>query len=143
MYGECFSSPSPPLFCNNNSFLEQHTEVQQDAEFVTGETSVFDATDLESALEITPQSKPSIPFSLVDGTKEVILQESVPEEVTLDTIIEEDTSIELKTDSKEAKLTLNIHGQFKDCFRHIYLSKKCFTSCVAFFLLVHSLLITI
>ena len=138
-----FPPSLPSYFCNNNSLLEQHTEVQQDAEFVTGETSVFDATDLESALKITPQSKPSIPLSLVNGTKEVTLQESVPVEVTLDTIVEEDRSIELKSDSKEAKPTLNIHGQFKNCFKRIYLSKKCFTSCVAFFLLVQSLLINI
>ena len=90
--------------------------MQQDSEFVAGETSVFDSTDLESALEITPEPKSSVPLSLAEGTNEVILQQSVPEEVNLDTTVEEDRSIELKTDSKEAEPTLNIHGQFKKLF---------------------------
>ena len=111
-----FLPPFLCYFCNNNSLLEQHTEVQQDAEFVAGETSVFDSTDLESAFEITPQSKPGVPLSLVDCTNEVILQESVPEEINLDTTFEEHRSIELKTDSKEAEPTLNLHGQFNQLF---------------------------
>ena len=109
--------------------------MQEDVGFVAGETSIYDSTDLESALEITSQSKSGVPLSQVDGTKEVIIQESLPEEVNLNTTVEEDKSTELKTDSKEAKPTLNICGQFINCFGRIFLSKRCSTSCVSFFLL--------
>ena len=99
----------PSTIFNNNSLSDQHTAVQQDTEVVARETSDFDSNDLESALEITSQEKSSAPLSLVEGTTEVILQESVPEEVTLDITIEEDRITEAKGESKPS---INIRGQF-------------------------------
>ena len=52
---------------------------------------------LESAQGAT-QSKDSVSLSLVDDVSEIILHESVPDEVTLDVSIEGDSKVERKED---------------------------------------------
>ena len=59
--------------------IEQHTEEQKHTDVVSEEFSELDTTQvLESAQEAT-QSKESVPLSLVDGAREIIVEDSIPD----------------------------------------------------------------
>ena len=89
--------------------LEQYTEEQQDAHTITEVVSNLDTKGLESAAEAT-ESKESVPLSLVDDICEIIIQDSIPEEVIFDVILEDEREIEAKDDFKTFAADLTIHG---------------------------------
>ena len=86
--------------------LEQYIEEQQDVHTIAEVVSDFDIKDLESATE----SKESVPLSLVDDICEITIQDSIPEEVILDVILEDEKEIEAKDDFKTFAADLTIHG---------------------------------
>ena len=89
--------------------LEQYTEHQQDVHTITEFVSDFDAKGLESAAEAT-ESRETVPLSLVDDIGEIIIQDSIPEEVILDVILEDEKELEGKDDLKTAAADITIHG---------------------------------
>ena len=72
--------------------IEQHTDEQTFPGAITEELSDFDTKSVAEATE----SKKSVPLSLVDDIIEIIVQASVPEEVTLYVILEHERGIEGK-----------------------------------------------
>ena len=82
---------------------EQHIKEQQDTDVVTEEISDLGTNILESDVGAV-QSKDSVALSLVDDSNELILQDLVPEEVTVDTEKMED-----KEDFK-SNAGVDIHG---------------------------------
>ena len=82
---------------------EQHIKEQQDTDVVTEEISDLGTNILESVVGAA-QSKDSVALSLVDDSNELILQDLVPEEVTVDTEKMED-----KEDFK-SNAGVDIHG---------------------------------
>ena len=82
---------------------EQHIKEQQDTDVVTEEISDLGTNILESVVGAV-QSKDSVALSLVDDSNELILQDLVPEEVTVDTEKMED-----KEDFK-SNAGVDIHG---------------------------------
>ena len=82
---------------------EQRTKEQQDTDVVTEEISDLDPNILESAVGAV-QSKDCVALSLVDDSNELILQNLLPEEVTVDTQKMED-----KEDFK-SNAGVGIHG---------------------------------
>ena len=67
-------------------------------------------TTIIDAAEESVQSKNAVALSLTDDTKEVVIEESFPEEEILDVIIEEDGDIEGEDDSKKYTPTATISG---------------------------------
>ena len=82
---------------------EQHIKEQQDTDVVTEEISDLGTNILESVVGAA-QSNDSVALSLVDDSNELILQDLVPEEVTVDTEKMED-----KEDFK-SNAGVDIHG---------------------------------
>ena len=89
--------------------LEQYTEEQKDVHTIAEVVSDFDTKGLESAAEAT-ESKESVPLSLVGDIREIIIQDSIPEEVILHVILEDEKEIEAKDDFKTSAADLTIHG---------------------------------
>ena len=67
-------------------------------------------TTVTDAAEEAAQSKDVVALSLVDDTKEVIMEESFPEEEILDAIIEKDRDLQGVDDSKKYTPTATILG---------------------------------
>ena len=93
-----------------HDLTEQYTEKQEDTATITGEISGLDTDGLESSEEAT-RYKDSMILSLADGAKEVIPEECLPEEESLDVTIEEYADIATKDDSEKSTATTTIHGQ--------------------------------
>ena len=74
---------------------EQYTQEQQDVHVSPGVLSELETKALESSSEAT-QLKDSISLSLIDDVSEIILHESVPDEVISDVSIEGDSKVEGK-----------------------------------------------
>ena len=89
--------------------IEHYTEEQQLTDSVTEELSECDMKGSESAAEAT-ESKESVSLSLVDNIQEIIVQDSVPEEVTLDVILESERKIEGKDGLNTSASDITIHG---------------------------------
>ena len=68
------------------------------------------STTVADAAEEAAQSKDAVALSLVDDTKEVIMEECFPEEEILDVIIEKDGDIEGGGNSKKYTPTATILG---------------------------------
>ena len=77
--------------------LEQFTEEYQDVQSRTNVASDLNAKALELSEDAT-QLKDTVPLSLVDDVSEIILHESVPDEVMLDVSIEGDNKEEQRED---------------------------------------------
>ena len=77
--------------------LEQFTEEYQDVQSRTDVASDLNAKALELSEDAT-QLKDTVPLSLVDDVSEIILHESVPDEVMLDVSIEGDNKEEQRED---------------------------------------------
>ena len=77
--------------------LEQFTEEYQDVPSRTDVASDLNAKALELSEDAT-QLKDTVPLSLVDDVSEIILHESVPDEVMLDVSIEGDNKEEQRED---------------------------------------------
>ena len=86
-----------------HDFTEQYTEEQQDTTAITGETSVLD-TDMEPSEEVA-ESKDSV---ALDSTEEVILEECLPEQETLDVTC---GHIEIKDGSEKSTAATTFHGE--------------------------------
>ena len=85
----------------SNHFLEQFTKEQQDLQSNLEEILDLDANILDTSTEAS-RSKQSAPLSLVDDVSEMIVKESVPEDLLADAIkIEEKDS---------AKAVVGING---------------------------------
>ena len=97
------------------SNTEQYTKEQVQRVAILEETSDLDTNALQSTEEAF-QSKDSISLSLVEEASELIGQDFVPEEVTLDVAIEGDRKIEGKEYLKEFKA-----GKMKLTFFYKYL----------------------
>ena len=89
-------------------FLEEYTGEQQDVHTIAEVVSDFDTKGLESVAEAT-ESKESVPLSLVDNIGEIIIQDSIPEEVIL-VILEDEKEIKGKDDLKTSTADITIHG---------------------------------
>ena len=77
---------------------EQHTEA------IGGESKVPESS------EKATQSKDIVPLSLVDNLTEIIVQDSLPEEVISDFALEADGVTEGKDDSKKSTTIANVPG---------------------------------
>ena len=97
------------LSASTLKLLEKYTEEQQDVHTISEIVSDFDTKGLDSTAETT-ESKQSVPLSLVDDIGEIIIQDSVPEEVTLYVILEDGKEIEEKDDLKTSTSDITIHG---------------------------------
>ena len=93
----------PCILCK---LAEQHTKEQQDTEAVAGKTSNLETKVPESTVQTV---KDSLPLSLAD-VNEMIIQDSFPEEVNLDAIVEEGGNIEEEDNSKKSSATIIIYG---------------------------------
>ena len=91
----CQFHPLPVLL-----HTEQYTEEQQDVQPSAGIISDLNTTLLESSEEAT-QYKDSVSLSLLGDVSEIILRESVPDEVTLDVSVVSDRKVEGKEDYVE------------------------------------------
>ena len=70
--------------------IEQHTEEQKHTDAVSEEFSELDTTQvLESAQEAT-QSKESVPLSLVDDARQIIVEDSIPDGMIPDVTVEDE-----------------------------------------------------
>ena len=83
---------------------EQYTKEQQDTEAIGGETKVIESS------ENATHFKDSVPLSLVDNVTEITVQDSFPEEVISDFIVEADGIIERKDDSKKSATIAKVPG---------------------------------
>ena len=88
------------LFLVLNHLLEQITKEEEDLQSSLEEILNLDTKIMEEAEEAS-QSKESAPLSLVDDVSEVIVQDSIPEDILADTI-----KIEEK-DSEKAVVGIN------------------------------------
>ena len=89
--------------------VEQYTKEQESTDVVAGEISNLETKDLESAQEAT-QTKESVPLSLVDDVVEIVVQDSVPEEVVLYAILDDEGEIVEKGGMKTSAADITIHG---------------------------------
>ena len=70
--------------------IEKHTEEQKHTDAVSEEFSELDTTQvLESAQEAT-QSKESVPLSLVDDARQIIVEDSIPDGMIPDVTVEDE-----------------------------------------------------
>ena len=88
---------------------EQHAKDQQDTAAITDDTSDFDSKIIDAAEEAA-QSKDSVALYLVDDTKEVVIEESTPEEEILNVIIEEEGDAEGRDESEKSTTAATILG---------------------------------
>ena len=74
-------------------FTEQHTEEQQDTVAIADKVLAIVSNILDSAQKVSA-SKDSVTLSLIDQTKEVILEEPLQEQVEVDVITKDNANIE-------------------------------------------------
>ena len=101
----------PHVFLICPTLTEQYTKEQSQIVTVLEETSDLDTNVLQSTEEVF-QSRDSISLSLVEETSQLIVYDFVPEEVTLNVIIEVDRKIEGKEEAKKftaGKICLCFH----------------------------------
>ena len=88
---------------------EQYTEELQDRGDINGKTLDLDKKVPELTEEATV-SKDSIALSLLDDVDEMVVQESFPEAIDVNVIVEADDITGGKEDSKETTTIINVSG---------------------------------
>ena len=94
------------VICHLCKLVAQYKKEQQNTE--AGETCDLETKVPESTVQAT-QSKDSLPLLLVDGN-EMIIQDSLSEEVNLDDAVQQDRIIEERDDSQKSATIAKVPG---------------------------------